>query len=83
MLLMLSVDAGVTLLTHTPIVVIVAITVQYPDLPINSTNAGFHIKVALGLLQLTNVFSTPIIYFLLNRSYRVGRNFMIPSDLII
>lgn len=81
MLLMLGVDAGVTLLTQTPIMVWNAIAEQYPDLPINTRVAGVHIGVALILLQTTNVFSSPVIYFLLNRSYRVGRNFKTPSEL--
>lgn len=70
---MLMVDAFVTVLTVTPYYqMYTAITELYSDMRVNETELYYHLEVSLSLLQLTNVFSSPIIYFLFNGSYRVS-----------
>lgn len=63
---MLITDALVTCITLMPYQIYYAMYMYDADVYWTDT-----MSIVLGYLMLTNVFSTPIIYFALNKSYRV------------
>lgn len=69
---MLAIDAGVTIATWLPSIILSALSMTQ-TLPeaIQVKLKGQVVFLAMGL-QTANVFTSPVIYFLANRAFRVS-----------